>query len=67
MMDVTLSAEIKAGTYVVVPAFNEGACLEQVLRELVAVYPNVIVVDDGSSDDTADVAERVACPTCSVI
>ena len=60
MMDVTLSAEIKAGTYVVVPAFNEGACLEQVLRELVAVYPNVIVVDDGSSDDTADVAERVA-------
>ena len=60
MADVTLSTEIRAGTFVVVPAYNEGVCIEQVLRELVAVYPNVIVVDDGSSDDTAAVAERVA-------
>jgi len=47
-----------AGVFVVVPAFNEGPALETVLASLRAVYPNVIVVDDGSSDQTAEVGRR---------
>jgi glycosyltransferase involved in cell wall biosynthesis len=48
-------------TTVVLPAYNEGAALPHVLRELGEYLDDsyeVVVVDDGSSDDTANVAER---------
>jgi Glycosyltransferases involved in cell wall biogenesis len=48
-------------TTVVLPAYNEGAALPHVLTELGEYLDQsyeVLVVDDGSSDDTADVAER---------
>jgi len=51
-----LSSSDRLRTYVVVPAYNEAACIGEVLSGLVAVYPNVVVVDDGSSDDTYAVA-----------
>ncbi len=44
------------GVFIVVPAFNEASAIAVVLHELRAVYPNVVVVDDGSSDATFDVA-----------
>lgn len=47
---------------VVVPAYNEGVVLETCVRSLVATsYPRteVIVVDDGSSDDTPQVMARL--------
>lgn len=39
--------------WVVVPAFNEAPVIGGVLRELLGEFPNVVAVDDGSSDDTA--------------
>src|SRR3954471_33488 len=48
-------------TTVVLPAYNEGAALPHVLAELGEYLDHtyeVLVVDDGSTDDTADVAER---------
>jgi glycosyltransferase involved in cell wall biosynthesis len=48
-------------TTVVLPAYNEGAALPHVLDELGQYLDQsyeVLVVDDGSTDDTADVAER---------
>ena len=48
-------------TSVVLPAYNEGAALPHVLDELGEYLDSsyeVLVVDDGSSDDTAEVAER---------
>jgi len=48
-------------TTVLLPAYNEGAALPHVLTELGEYLDEsyeVLVVDDGSSDDTADVAER---------
>lgn len=43
---------------VVIPAFNEGASIADVVRRIRAVSPDyeVIVVDDGSADDTAKAA-----------
>lgn len=41
---------------VVVPAYNEGAALAGVLAELTRLPYRIIVVDDGSTDDTADQA-----------
>ena len=48
-------------TTVVLPAYNEGAALPHVLDELGRYLDDtyeVLVIDDGSNDDTADVAER---------
>lgn len=57
---VELPSEVRACAFIVVPAYNEGSCLADVVRDIRAVYPNVVVVDDGSSDDTFDVARRCA-------
>lgn len=43
---------------VIVPAYNEGAALPGVLEELSKLPYRVIVVDDGSGDDTAAQAAR---------
>ena len=44
---------------VIIPAFNEHETLPATLAELQRVVPDfdIVVVDDGSSDDTADLAE----------
>ena len=47
----------------VVPAYNEGLVIQQAVRSLLKLdYPNyeIIVVDDGSSDDTYEKARAVA-------
>jgi cellulose synthase/poly-beta-1,6-N-acetylglucosamine synthase-like glycosyltransferase/peptidoglycan/xylan/chitin deacetylase (PgdA/CDA1 family)/spore germination protein YaaH len=48
---------------VLVPAFNEGKVIERTIRSILATgYDNVevLVIDDGSTDDTAEVTKRVA-------
>jgi glycosyltransferase involved in cell wall biosynthesis len=50
--------DFRESAFVVVPAYNEATGIERVLRELVAVYPNVVLVDDGSNDDTAAIARQ---------
>jgi len=44
--------------WVVVPAYNESSRLPATLRELTSHVPNVVVVDDGSPDDTVDAARE---------
>lgn len=41
----------KGNIFVVVPVFNEGTVLRQVLEELLSLGYTIIVVDDGSSSD----------------
>jgi polyprenyl-phospho-N-acetylgalactosaminyl synthase len=44
--------------FIVIPAYNEEQALDSVLNEL-SQYPyQVVVIDDGSSDQTAQVAKR---------
>ncbi|MDQ7911498.1 bifunctional polysaccharide deacetylase/glycosyltransferase family 2 protein [Phytohabitans sp. ZYX-F-186] len=55
---------------VVVPAYNESANIAATVRSLLASdYPRVevIVVDDGSTDGTADIVERMRLPGVRVV
>jgi peptidoglycan/xylan/chitin deacetylase (PgdA/CDA1 family)/GT2 family glycosyltransferase len=55
---------------VIVPAFNEAANIAATVRSLVANdYPDldVIVVDDGSTDDTAGIVRRLRLPGVRVL
>jgi polyprenyl-phospho-N-acetylgalactosaminyl synthase len=42
--------------WIVVPAFNEAGMIGDVISDLRSVFPNVVCVDDGSRDDTGDIA-----------
>ena len=53
---------------VIVPAYNEKECIAATLRSLMASdHPiEVIVVDDGSTDETAAIVDRRCdCPGCA--
>jgi glycosyltransferase involved in cell wall biosynthesis len=43
--------------WIIIPAYNEGQRLAATLTALCRQYPQVVVVDDGSTDDTATVAK----------
>jgi cellulose synthase/poly-beta-1,6-N-acetylglucosamine synthase-like glycosyltransferase/peptidoglycan/xylan/chitin deacetylase (PgdA/CDA1 family) len=54
---------------VIIPAFNESAGIEATMRSLVASdHPvEIIVVDDGSSDGTADIVAALDLPGVRII
>ncbi len=43
-----------ANVWIVIPAFNEQNVIGDVVAPVVARYPNVVVVDDGSADATEE-------------
>lgn len=45
-------------TCLVVPLFNEGAVVGDVISDARSVFPRIVVVDDGSSDGSAEIARR---------
>jgi len=55
-----LPDDVRDATFIVIAAYNEAPCLEQVVSEVRAAYPNVVVVDDGSTDGTLEAARRSA-------
>jgi len=50
--DKGLSEIERQDVFIVIPAYNEATTIRQVIRELIEFFPHVVVVDDGSSDDT---------------
>lgn len=45
---------------VVMPAYNEAGCIEEVVREWISEVGNLIVVNDGSRDATGEILDRLA-------
>lgn len=37
---------------ILIPTFNEGIFIEKTLKDINTLFPNILVVDDGSEDDT---------------
>ncbi|TJZ42894.1 glycosyltransferase [Streptomyces piniterrae] len=62
--------EVTAPVTVLVPAYNEEAGIESTVRSLLASTHQqlqIIVIDDGSTDDTADIATYIDDPRVLVI
>jgi glycosyltransferase involved in cell wall biosynthesis len=49
---------VKDMTYIVIPAYNEESAIGAVVAEVKVSWPHVIVVDDGSVDQTGSVARQ---------
>jgi len=43
--------------FIVVPAFNEGKTVGPIIEEIASLGYNVVLIDDGSEDDTYNIAE----------
>jgi glycosyltransferase involved in cell wall biosynthesis len=44
--------------WIVIPAFNEAGVIAEVVADVRSAFDNVVCVDDGSSDDTGEIALR---------
>ena len=42
-------------TWLVIPLYNEATVVREVISQARTVFPHVVVVDDGSKDDTASI------------
>ncbi|MGI9123881.1 MAG: glycosyltransferase family 2 protein [Mycobacterium sp.] len=54
-----------SGVWIIVPAINEAQVIGDVVADLRQVFAHVVCVDDGSSDDTGDVALRAGAHVVS--
>jgi len=50
-----MGIQMEPGISVVIPAFNEAGRIAQVIKETLPFASEVIVIDDGSTDNTAEV------------
>jgi glycosyltransferase involved in cell wall biosynthesis len=54
--------------WLVIAAFNEGGMITEVIKRSITTFPNIVLVDDGSSDSTATLAcEAGATVVCHPI
>ena len=54
-MEFEITAEDKDATYVVLPAYNEATRIQPVIEAIAEKGYNMVIVNDGSSDNTLDV------------
>ena len=54
-MEYELTSEDKNATYVVLPAYNEATRIQPVIESIAEKGYNMVIVNDGSSDNTLDV------------
>ena len=54
-MSFEISKEDKRNTFVILPAYNEATRIQPVIEEIAQMGYNMVIVNDGSSDNTLDV------------
>lgn len=51
-----VSSQTNADTWLIIPLFNEATVVRTVIEDARATFPNIVCVDDGSSDGSVDEA-----------
>jgi glycosyltransferase involved in cell wall biosynthesis len=54
----------RLNTWIVMPAFNEEAVVGKTIETTIVYFPNIVVVDDCSSDRTGDLAYEAGAHVC---
>ncbi|AGF71383.1 glycosyltransferase family 2 protein [Corynebacterium halotolerans] len=54
IMDETTSAADNRDTWLIIPCYNEGPVIQDVIEHARATFPNIVAVNDGSADDSAE-------------
>lgn len=54
----TKNKDIFADTWIVIPGFNESKYIASVLKKVTKKTKNVIYIDDGSADNSAEIAKK---------
>src|ERR1035438_2581592 len=54
----------RLNTWIVMPAFNEEAVVGKTVETTIVYFPNIVVVDDCSSDRTGDLAHEAGAHVC---
>lgn len=49
----TLRPDVARRTWLIVPIYNEGPIVGEVIQAALRVFPNIVCVDDGSTDNSA--------------
>ena len=57
-MGYEITEEDKNATYVVLPAYNEATRIKPVLEDIARKGYNMVIVNDGSSDNTLEVIKQ---------
>ena len=57
-MTVQISEEDKKATYVILPAYNEATRIQPVIEEIAQKGYKMVIVNDGSSDNTLEVVKQ---------
>lgn len=45
--------------FIILPAYNEQKYIKQVIKKILAIHSQIILVDDGSSDNTSQIASQL--------
>jgi glycosyltransferase involved in cell wall biosynthesis len=54
-----------SNVWIVIAAYNEGSVIAKVIENIINVFPNIVVVDDGSKDITAEAAKNAGAKIVS--
>lgn len=47
-------------TYIIMPVYNEGQVIEDTIKGVLKTYPNLVCVNDGSTDNSAEKISKTA-------
>lgn len=53
-----MAEKINTRYWVIIPAYNESKYIGRVLKKIKSYTNNIVIIDDGSVDDTANIAAR---------
>ena len=45
--------------YILIPLFNEATVIEGLVRQLSVVFKNIVIVNDGSTDNSQEILEKL--------